>query len=72
MSAPMSPEGYAAAGGNSCPVCASDRLSGDRYQAKAVQTITQSVACHACGATWTAVYELTGYEQLDAPQEDTP
>ena len=74
MSEPLSPEAYAATGGHVCPVCASrDLASGTIAIPGGVQYLTRQAACEHCGSTWTAVYELTGYEALrPAPEEDTP
>lgn len=72
MTAPLSPEGYAATGGRVCPCCGAGRLAGDLYQARAAWTLTQAVTCRACHATWTAVYTLSGYEDLAVPEEETP
>lgn len=69
MAERLSPEGYAATGGHVCPACAGRDLASGRIAIPGgVQYLTRQAACENCGATWTAVYELTGYEGLVAPK----
>ena len=64
MPDPLSPEGYAATGGFSCPVCGCTDLASRAFSNEYWDTVRRSVACPHCGATWTALYELAGYEGL--------
>lgn len=68
---PLSSEGYAATGGLCCPACGATALAHGRCDATDPDTVTRRGACQACGASWTAVYELTGYEGLVRPREET-
>ena len=68
----MSPDNYRYAGGSLCPACQGTDLAHGRYDAEHPDTVTRRWACMSCGATWAAVYALTGYEGLRQPQEDTP
>jgi hypothetical protein len=66
MAEPMSPEGYAAAGGVCCPSCGGAvQCCGPLHVSGAAILVPQ--ACLACLARWRAVYELAGYE----PAEET-
>lgn len=73
MPAPISPEGYTATGGSICPACGSTALYPSSLKRHSISTVTQVAACGHCWATWTAVYELTGYEGLTTPtREEEP
>lgn len=64
MLEPLSPEGYAATGGNACPACAGTDIANGNDITFWRQVVTRRLVCENCGATWLAVYELTGYEEL--------
>ena len=66
----LSPEGYAATGGTACPSCGGTDLARGRYDSAHADTVTRRWACENCGASWVAVYELTGYEGLRRPRKD--
>lgn len=66
----MSPEAYRYADGSICPACEGTDLAHGRYDATHPDTVTRRWGCETCRATWTAVYELTGYEGLQRPQEE--
>lgn len=66
----MSPEGYAATGGLSCPACGGADLAHGRTDAEQPGWVSRRWGCSTCGATWRAVYELTGYEGLTTPPEE--
>lgn len=70
MTEPLSPEGYAATGGAYCPACGGTDLASRAYASESFATVTRAVACPHCGATWAAVYELTGYEGLRTPTQE--
>ena len=70
MAEPLSPEGYAATGGMLCPACGGTTLVLGGFTRFGMIAVTQPRRCAHCGATWRAVYELTGYEGLQRPQED--
>jgi hypothetical protein len=67
---PLTPDAYAAKGGHACPACGGRDLASGRIDIPGgVQYLTRLAECENCGATWTAVYELTGYEGLSVPTE---
>ena len=70
MPEPLSPEGYAATGGMRCPCCGGTDLASRRFCSEYFDAVTRAVACPHCGATWTAVYALTGYEGLRVPTDE--
>ena len=69
----MTPEAYVKHYGGCCPACRSGQIAGDRFDSEAAQ-VWQRLRCLACGASWTDVYRLQGYEDLDLaaqlPQEE--
>jgi hypothetical protein len=69
----MTPEAYAQHAGGGCPACRSGQIVGDSFDYEAAQ-VWQRLRCLACGASWTDVYRLQGYEDLDRadqlPQEE--
>ena len=68
----MSPDEYAATGGRVCPTgCEGTDLARRDYDQADANTVTRNWCCSTCGATWTAVYALTGYEGLCVPREET-
>lgn len=64
MAEPLSPEGYAAAGGSCCPWCGAADLAHGRLGQQGT-VVLQPMACLQCLARWRNVYELTGYEAQD-------
>lgn len=61
---PMSPEEYVAYGGQRCPFCGSDNISGgsfDVYQGG----LAQEVGCDVCGKEWFDSYELKGWKPCE-------
>jgi hypothetical protein len=71
MADPLSPEGYAATGGGSCPACGGTDLARGRYDSAHADTVTRRWGCENCGASWVAVYELSGYEGLTRPRKES-
>ena len=69
---PLSPEGYAATAGTSCPACGGTALAWGMFFPKTTATVQQEIECRRCRASWTAVYTLTGYEGLTWPTEASP
>ena len=69
MSEPLSAEGYAATGGMCCPACGATTLFPGGFTRRGMIAVTQPGVCLHCPATWTAVYELVGYEALHARQQ---
>lgn len=65
-------EDYAASGGQCCPVCQGTDLERRHYDQSDPSSVTRTWRCEGCGATWTAVYTLTGYVWLCRRREDTP
>lgn len=62
--APLSPEGYAARHGRICPACGGTDLARHAYEQAGPQALLRAWECENCGASWCAVYTLTGYERL--------
>jgi hypothetical protein len=62
----MTPEAYVKHYGGCCPACRSGQMEGDRFDYEAAQ-VWQRLRCLACGASWTDVYRLQGYEDLELP-----
>ena len=62
----MTPEAYVQQYGGCCPACRSGQIAGDRFDSEAAQ-VWQRLRCLACGASWTDVYRLQGYEDLELP-----
>ena len=72
MSEPLSPERYVAASGRRCPACLGMDLERRHVDQAAPGSMTRSWRCETCGATWTAIYKLTGYDGLCQRTEETP
>lgn len=47
-----------------CPQCDSDDIEGGFVEVESRQA-WQHVHCHQCGARWTDVFNLRGYENLE-------
>ena len=69
----MTPEAYVKQYGGCCPACRSGQIEGDSFDYEAAQ-VWQRIRCLACSASWTDIYRLQGYEDLDLaaqlPQEE--
>ena len=59
----MTSRQYVADGGSSCPACKSKDITGGGYGADGTMVWT-NITCLACGAMWTDVYRLIGYDSL--------
>lgn len=70
MPDPLTPAQYVFHAGTTCPACRGRTLAQGRYDQADPDTVTRRWGCEACGASWAAVYELTGYEGLTQPTED--
>lgn len=66
----MNSKQHAATNGQHCPHCHATELTGESVEINN-GTAEQEMSCDVCGATWTDVYALTGFKDLDAPS-DTP
>ena len=66
----MSPDAYRYAGGSLCPACEGTDLAHGRFDSAHPDTVTRRWDCVRCGATWAAVYELSGYEGLTRQGEE--
>ena len=55
---------YVAEGGVNCPVCGSDQVEGDSFDADQGNA-WQNVRCHDCGESWTDEYRLTGITEAE-------
>ena len=64
----MPPEAYVQQYGGGGPACRSGQMEGDRFDSEAAQ-VWQRMRCLACSASWTDVYRLQGYEDLELPDE---
>jgi hypothetical protein len=64
----MTPDAYVQHLGGCCPACRSGQIEGDSFDYEAAQ-VWQRLRCLACGASWTDVYRLQGYEDLELPDE---
>jgi hypothetical protein len=64
----MGQEAYVHAAGGCCPVCRSGQLVGESFDYEAAR-VWQHIRCLACGASWTDVYHLQGFEGLELPDE---
>jgi RNA polymerase subunit RPABC4/transcription elongation factor Spt4 len=58
-----SSDDYAKTGGQFCPVCGSDELTGGSLSTNSGY-VTQSVGCSNCSAEWTDLAILIGYQDL--------
>lgn len=65
----LTPREYAARGGVVCPACGGSDVSGDSVEIDAGGA-SQSVSCDDCDATWVDVYKLTGYTDLEVPEQE--
>lgn len=63
----MTDKQYTGAGGNKCPFCGSENISGNAFNAYGGST-TQEVGCDDCGAEWLDQYILTGYTFTEIPE----
>jgi formate dehydrogenase maturation protein FdhE len=60
---------YAATRGRICPACAGTDIANGDDITVGRSRITRRLCCENCGATWDAVYTLSGYEGLTTPEE---
>jgi hypothetical protein len=58
-----SSDAYAKMEGQFCPVCGSDELTGGSFNTDSGY-VTQKVGCGNCGAEWTDLAKLIGYQDL--------
>ena len=54
---------YVAKGGVACPACGSGKVHGGDRNFESIH-LAQNCECLTCGAEWTAIYTLTGYDNL--------
>jgi hypothetical protein len=66
---PLTPTDYAATLGRICPACAGTDIANEDDITIGRSRITRRLGCENCGATWDAVYTLSGYERLTTPEE---
>lgn len=59
---------YAATYGTKCPSCRSDAIEGGSFSTEA-GVAWQEVTCLICAASWTDLYTLTGYSNLELDHE---
>jgi len=48
--------------GNACPRCKSENIEGGQFDVEGGKAL-QEVGCTDCGASWTDVYILVGYDR---------
>lgn len=58
----MSDIEYCAAAGNRCPMCSGRDVEALGHAEAEGRECRQAAGCLGCGAEWTAVYRLTGFE----------
>jgi transposase-like protein len=63
--AKLSVEEYVQHGGLKCPSCGAGNVEGQKGVEIDGGTAWQSVSCTDCDATWTDLYTLTGYDDLE-------
>ena len=56
----MSNTNFVANRGNDCPACGSPCV----VNVKEIEPVGYKVECEECGATWTEIWELKGYDNL--------
>ena len=61
---PMTSEEYVKHFGLKCPNCEGDFVEAVDSPSPNELNVYQSCCCPNCGATWTDVYKLLGYEDL--------
>ena len=52
-----------------CPACHSHNVTAETLEADG-NSAGSTVICEDCGATWTDIWELTGYIDLELPEEE--
>jgi hypothetical protein len=60
----LKPHAYALHGGLHCPACRSPQVSGEHINIEEGKAY-QEMSCLTCPATWTDVYQLQRYVDLD-------
>lgn len=61
------PKAYTVKGGCRCPACGDERIEAQHVEV-ADGAASQDVTCTECGTTWTDLYKLTGYINLEIPE----
>lgn len=64
----MTNDEYLTKGGNNCPKCNSENLSGDDFSTDSGYAL-QDVSCDDCGVEWKEFYHLAGYDSLKRGSE---
>ena len=59
---PMTEEDYSSVGGNCCPFCRSQNVTGGSVEIGHAGAY-QGVSCNDCDKEWTDTYALTGYQE---------
>lgn len=57
----MTDEQYLAKGGNVCPFCGSEEISGEGSVQVDSNEAWQTIVCRSCDKEWMDVYRLIGY-----------
>lgn len=60
-------EEYLENGGTRCPVCGSDHLSGEQFEAEP-GSASQLIICNDCGSSWSDVYTLSGITNIEVAE----
>ena len=50
--------------GDKCPNCESENIIGDSFDPDGYHSAYRNCDCSDCGATWTEIYEVAGYDNL--------
>jgi transposase-like protein len=71
MTDPMTQEQYVFHHGCLCPVCRSEDTEVEMdFSESDLYVVVQESTCHECGASWQALYTLTGYQRLEHGEEE--
>lgn len=55
--------------GEQCPNCESRDINGDTIESSSATEALRKVNCDECGATWTEIYVVSGYCNLEVPEK---
>ena len=50
--------------GSKCPACNSESINGDEIEPEGASTAWRNCDCNDCGATWTEILKVTGFDNL--------
>jgi hypothetical protein len=64
----LSPKEYAERQGAVCPVCGSKNIVAGNGETRS-DIRTENIDCNGCGASWTDIFTLSGYDNLEEVHE---